>query len=400
MLSNINIEMLKEVYRTTRSNDCSLFVQENRQREILEEKRRKREEAKRAAEEARRKKGEKGKAVTEVPEEDINIVDNLLKEIRAGTTLRPTKHGKRQSRPPTLNAEELQKLKKIAEQATTSPRSRKSSSTTSPHNRNPSSPTALPEFTFPEDSANLMDRIVEEAARQIAEEATQKAAAVQASQDVLLTPAAPPTQTATPITPPIQTATSAIPPAQTFAPPTPPTQTSTPAASLVQPPQPATPPVQPSQPTTPPVQPSQPATPPVQPSQPVVPVNVHDESPPVHPPQSEAIVPVATTPVPQNGEGLGLQPTGAADSPRATEHSSELEAADDLHTVEAPSGTITDNSMMNGEGGLGRENGEGDEEPRMKVPVVVHNGEAQDEELLQNGPPSSPARQVRQNCNH
>lgn len=397
MLSNINIEMLTEVYRTICSNNCSLFVQENRQREILEEKRRKREEAKRAAEEARRKKGQKAKAVTEVPEEDTNIVDNLLKEIRAGTTLRRTGHGKRHSRPPTLNAEELQKLKKIAEQATTSPRSRKSSSTTSPHNRNPSSPTALPEFTFPEESANLMDRIVEEAARQIAEEATQKAAAVQASQDALLPSAAPPTQTATPITPPIQTATSAIPPAQTFAPPTPPTQTSTPAAPLVQPPQPATPPVQPSQPTTPPVQPSQPATPPVQPSQPAVPVNVHDESPPVHPPHSEAIVPVATPPVPQNG---GLQPTGAADSPRATEHSGELEAADDLHTVEAPSGTITDNSMMNGEGGLGRENGEGDEEPRMKVPVVVHNGEAQDEELLQNGPPSSPARQVRQNCNH
>ena len=102
--------MLTEVYRTICSNNCSLFVQENRQREILEEKWRKREEAKRAAEEARRKKGQKAKAVTEVPEEDTNIVDNLLKEIRAGTTLRRTGHGKRHSRPPTLNAEELQKL--------------------------------------------------------------------------------------------------------------------------------------------------------------------------------------------------------------------------------------------------------------------------------------------------
>ena len=161
---------------------------------ILEEKRRKREEAKRAADEARKKK--KGtNAAPESPVDDTNIIDNLLKEIRAGTTLRPTSTQLKRHRP-SLKTAELEKLKKIAEVAT------------SPTYKSPSS-SLQRNFNFPV-SRDPVDMIVEEATRQMAEEAAQKKAAgpgtVEPSQDVPLVPTTPPDQTAPPTTPPDQTA--------------------------------------------------------------------------------------------------------------------------------------------------------------------------------------------------
>ena len=183
---------------------------------ILEEKRRKREEAKRAADEARKKK--KGtNAAPESPVDDTNIIDNLLKEIRAGTTLRPTSTQLKRHRP-SLKTAELEKLKKIAEVAT------------SPTYKSPSS-SLQRNFNFPV-SRDPVDMIVEEATRQMAEEAAQKKAAgpgtVEPSQDVPLAPTTPPDQTAPPTTPPDQTAPLTTPPDQTVPPTTPPDQTAPP----------------------------------------------------------------------------------------------------------------------------------------------------------------------------
>lgn len=114
-------------------------LQENRQRVILEEKRRKREEARKAA--AEKKAAAKGKTAEEPPPEEEGtehlyqdtlefsfspslppsplsfsegcVIDNLLKEIRSGTTLRTTKR-KSTHRAPKLSAKELERLKKIA----------------------------------------------------------------------------------------------------------------------------------------------------------------------------------------------------------------------------------------------------------------------------------------------
>ena len=170
---------------------------------ILEEKRRKREEAKRAADEARKKK--KGtNAAPESPVDDTNIIDNLLKEIRAGTTLRPTSTQLKRHRP-SLKTAELEKLKKIAEVAT------------SPTYKSPSS-SLQRNFNFPV-SRDPVDMIVEEATRQMAEEAAQKKATgpgtVEPSQDVPLAPTTPPDQTAPPTTPPDQTAPLTTHPDQT-----------------------------------------------------------------------------------------------------------------------------------------------------------------------------------------
>ena len=87
--------------------------QENRQRVILEEKRRKREEARKAA--AEKRAAAKGQAAVPEEEQEGCVIDNLLKEIRSGTTLRPTNR-KSVHRPPQLTATELQRLKKIAAQ--------------------------------------------------------------------------------------------------------------------------------------------------------------------------------------------------------------------------------------------------------------------------------------------
>lgn len=88
-------------------------MQENRQRVILEEKRRKREEARKAA--AEKKAASKGQAAAPPEEEEGCVIDNLLKEIRSGTTLRPTQR-KPTHRAPQLSAKELEHLKKIAAQ--------------------------------------------------------------------------------------------------------------------------------------------------------------------------------------------------------------------------------------------------------------------------------------------
>ena len=82
---------------------------------LLEEKRRKREEARKAAAE---KKAAKAAAAGEAPEqqpveEEGCIIDNLLKEIRSGTTLRPMQR-KPTVRAPKLSAKDMEQLKKMA----------------------------------------------------------------------------------------------------------------------------------------------------------------------------------------------------------------------------------------------------------------------------------------------
>ena len=117
------------------------YLKENDQRRQLEEKRRKREEAKKAAEEAKRKKlaakGIEAAAEPEEPKEETCIIDNLLKEIRTGTSLRKTGrqsvHKRRRSQ---LNKEDIEKLNEIVGKAASSPR--KSPSTAKE-----------PQFTFP-----------------------------------------------------------------------------------------------------------------------------------------------------------------------------------------------------------------------------------------------------------
>ena len=99
---------------------------------MLEEKRKKREAAKKAAEEAKRKKlAAKGAAPAaaaepEEPKEETCIIDNLLKEIRAGTTLKSTGQGsvRQRRRTSQLNKGDLQKLNQIVEKAATTPRSK------------------------------------------------------------------------------------------------------------------------------------------------------------------------------------------------------------------------------------------------------------------------------------
>ena len=79
----------------------------------MEEKRKKREEARKAAAEKRAAaKGNKAAAVSPPPEEGC-VIDNLLKEIRSGTTLRATAR-RSTHRGPQLTPAELQRLKKIA----------------------------------------------------------------------------------------------------------------------------------------------------------------------------------------------------------------------------------------------------------------------------------------------
>ncbi len=104
-------------------------LQENDQRRQLEEKRKKREEAKKAADEAKRKKlAAKGQAPADEPEEPTEetcVIDNLLKEIRAGTTLRRTGQNsvhKRRRRTSQLKKAELERLNQIVEKSTASPR--------------------------------------------------------------------------------------------------------------------------------------------------------------------------------------------------------------------------------------------------------------------------------------
>ena len=322
---------------------------------ILEEKRRKREEAKRAADEARKKK--KGtNAAPESPVDDTNIIDNLLKEIRAGTTLRPTSTQLKRHRP-SLKTAELEKLKKIAEVAT------------SPTYKSPSS-SLQRNFNFPE-SRDPVDMIVEEATRQIAEEAAQKKAAgpgtVELSQDVPLAPTTPPDQTAPPTALPDQTAPPTALPDQVAPLTTPPDQTAPLTTFPDQTAPPTTPPDQMAPLTTPPDQtaplttlPDQTASLTTPPDQTASLTTPPDQTAPRTTPSSSTQVTKPLT-VNQNGE------------PEAdTKQNGEVEVADQL---QPPS-----------DGGEGVEK---EEEPRVKVAVW-------DEEKLENGINSSPTRQVRQ----
>ena len=106
------------------------FLQENRQRVIQEEKRLKREAAKKAADEVKRAKlAAKGQTmVEEEPKaDDTNIMDNLLKDIRTGTTLRSTNRKTLRNRKTShLNSDDMQKLNRIVREASVSPRTAKS----------------------------------------------------------------------------------------------------------------------------------------------------------------------------------------------------------------------------------------------------------------------------------
>ncbi len=137
-------EMLKELLGFTREVANALKVslhtpppththtpppthtQENHQRVILEEKRRKREEQKKAAHEARQRKlGVEGRDPSPPPDEPECIIDNLLKEIRAGTSLKQTNRVTVRKRKTSshLKQEDLAKLTVIVGQAATHPRS-------------------------------------------------------------------------------------------------------------------------------------------------------------------------------------------------------------------------------------------------------------------------------------
>ena len=340
-------------------------VQENRQRVILEEKRRKREEAKRAADEARKKK--KGtNAAPKSPVDDTNIIDNLLKEIRAGTTLRPTSTQLKRHRP-SLKTAELEKLKKIAEVAT------------SPTYKSPSS-SLQRNFNFPE-SRDPVDMIVEEATRQIAEEAAQKKAAgpgtVEPSQDVPLAPTTPPDQTAPLTTPPDQTAPPTTPPDQMAPLTTPPDQT----APLTTPPDQTapliTPPDQTAPPTTPPDQTASLTTPPDQMAPLTTPLD--QTAPLTTPPDQMASL---TTPPDQTAPRTTPSSSTQVIKPLTVNQNGEPEA----DTKQNGELEVADQLQPPSDGGEGVEK---EEEPRVKVAVW-------DEEKLENGIDSSPTRQVRQ----
>ncbi|XP_064401123.1 inverted formin-2-like isoform X3 [Halichondria panicea] len=117
-------EMLKELLGFTR--EVANALKENHQRVILEEKRRKREEQKKAAHEARQRKlGVEGRDPSPPPDEPECIIDNLLKEIRAGTSLKQTNRVTVRKRKTSshLKQEDLAKLTVIVGQAATHPRS-------------------------------------------------------------------------------------------------------------------------------------------------------------------------------------------------------------------------------------------------------------------------------------
>ncbi len=96
---------------------------------MVEQKRVKREAAKKAADEAKRKRAEaKGEAGSKVgvvpePEEDGCIIDNLLKEIRAGTTLKSTGRKGTIRKKASLSSSDLGKLNSMmAKAASATPR--------------------------------------------------------------------------------------------------------------------------------------------------------------------------------------------------------------------------------------------------------------------------------------
>ena len=85
-----------------------VHVQENRQRAAMEEKKRKREEAKKATPQTNKR------FQPTAPGE--NVIDNLLKEIREGTTLSHGGGGRKVSRQ-QLSSSDLEKIKAMASQA-------------------------------------------------------------------------------------------------------------------------------------------------------------------------------------------------------------------------------------------------------------------------------------------
>ena len=132
-----------------------LTIQENHQRAILEAKRLKREAAKKEADAAKKKKGIKVGKAPEVEEEGC-IIDNLLKEIRAGTSLKSSGRKATVSRKSStrLSHSDLGKLNKIVSRANSVRRSTSRSPSTclSPGNQ---SPDKSADFVFPEPPQSL-----------------------------------------------------------------------------------------------------------------------------------------------------------------------------------------------------------------------------------------------------
>lgn len=136
---------------------CCHPLQENTQRIVLEEKKRKREAAKKEADAKKAAAGGKVKAKTPEVEEEGCIIDNLLKEIRAGTSLKSTgRSGTVRRKGSNLSSSERGKLNSVVSRGRTSNRSRRRSS------KSPSrSPMDIKgsEFVFPEDTSDSKNRL-------------------------------------------------------------------------------------------------------------------------------------------------------------------------------------------------------------------------------------------------
>ena len=138
-----------------------MSMQENAQRVILDAKREKREAAKKIADEEKRKKriakggtGEvAGGKVGQPPpiiEENGCIMDNLLKEIRSGTSLKSTGRKGTIRRKSTLSTADLKKLKSMVSKEATPPRGSRGPSAEREMSMNLLPPSSLHNLTPPD----------------------------------------------------------------------------------------------------------------------------------------------------------------------------------------------------------------------------------------------------------
>ena len=95
---------------------CFVTLQENVQRELMEKKQAEREHQKAEKEKLKQDSSKKNSSTGKIPEPQEDIVDSLLKEIRAGTTLRSRGAGTVKRRKCTLKKEDMEKLELMAKQ--------------------------------------------------------------------------------------------------------------------------------------------------------------------------------------------------------------------------------------------------------------------------------------------